>query len=96
MFKRVLAFIKERMRNGCYVMTLHAEEEMDNDDLEIFDVENAVWTGKIIERQRDRETGEWKYLMKGQALSETSVIVVLKLSPTGKVVILTVYNEQET
>ena len=93
MFKRVLAFIKERMRNGCYVMTLHAEEEMDNDDLEIFDVENAVWTGKIIERQRDRETGEWKYLMKGQALSETSVIVVLKLSPTGKVVILTVYKE---
>jgi hypothetical protein len=93
MFKRVLAFIKERMRNGCYVMTLHAEEEMDNDDLEIFDVENAVWTGKIIERQRDRETGEWKYLMKGQALSKTSVIVVLKLSPTGKVVILTVYKE---
>jgi len=93
MYKRVLALIKERMRDGRYVMTLHAEEEMDNDDLEIFDVENAVWTGKIIERQRDRETGEWKYLLKGQALSEKSVIVVLKLSPTGKVVILTVYKE---
>ena len=93
MYKRVLALIKELMRDGRYVMTLRAEEEMDSDDLEIFDVENVVWTGRIIERQRDRETGEWKYLLKGQALSEKSAIVVLKLSPTGKVVILTVYKE---
>lgn len=93
MYKRVLTLIKGCMRDGRYVMTLHAEEEMDNDDLEIFDVENAVLTGKIIERQRDREMGEWKYLLKGQALSEKSAIVVLKLSPTGKVVILTVYKE---
>ena len=93
MFKQVLTLIKERMRAGRYVMTLHAEEEMDSDDLKIYDVENAVWTGKIIERQRDRETGEWKYLLKGQALSETSVVVVLKSSPTGKVVIVTVYKE---
>ena len=93
MFKRVLAFIKERMREGLYVMTLHAEEEMDSDNLEIFDIENAVLTGRIIERQRDRITGEWKYLLRGQTLSETSVIVVLKLSPTGKAAILTVYKE---
>ena len=93
MFKQVLTLIKERMRAGRYVMTLHAEEEMDSDDLKIYDVENAVWTGRIIERQRDRETGEWKYLLKGQALSKTSVVVVLKLSPTGKAVILTVYKE---
>jgi len=93
MYKRILALIKELMRDGRYVMTLHAEEEMDNDDLEIFDVENVVWTGRIVGRQRDRETGEWKYLLKGQTLSEKAVIVVLKLSPTGKVVILTVYKE---
>ena len=93
MFKRVLALIKERMREGRYVMTLHAEEEMDSDNLEIFDIENAVLTGRIIERQRDRITGEWKYLLRGQTLSETSVIIVLKLSPTGKAAILTVYKE---
>ena len=93
MFNRVLALIKERMWEGRYVMTLHAEEEMDSDNLEIFDVENAVLTGRIIERQRDRITREWKYLLRGQTLSETSVIVVLKLSPTGKAVILTIYKE---
>ena len=32
MYTRVLALIKERMRDSRYVMTLHAEEEMDNDD----------------------------------------------------------------
>ena len=30
-------------------MTLHAEEEMDNDNLSIFDVERGILTGKIIE-----------------------------------------------
>ena len=39
-------------------MTLHAEEEMNNDDLTIYDVESAILTGKIVERQRDRETAE--------------------------------------
>lgn len=46
-------------------MTIHAEEEMDEDSLSIFDVERAILTGDIIERQKDRETGEWKYLVRG-------------------------------
>lgn len=93
MYKRILVLIKERMRDGLYVMTLHAEEEMDNDALELLDIENVVWTGRMVGRQRDSETEEWKYLLKGQALSGKSVIVALKLSVTGKVVILTVYKE---
>jgi len=93
MFKRVLTLIKELVREGRYVMTLHAEEEMNSDSLEIFDVENAILTGRIIARQKDRLTGEWKYLLRGQALSQDSVVVVLKLSPTGKEVILTIYKE---
>jgi len=66
---------------------------MDSDGLEVFDVENAVWTGIIVERQRDHETGEWKYLLRGESLARATVVVVLKLSPTGKVVVLTVYKE---
>ena len=81
----------------CLNTSLHVSEktgqDQDSDNLEIFDVENAVLTGRIIERQKDRITGEWKYLLRGQTLSETSVIVVLKLSPTGKAAILTVYKE---
>jgi len=39
-------------------MTLHAEEEMDDDNLSIFDVERGILTGRIIERQQDRDTEE--------------------------------------
>ena len=46
-------------------MTTHAEEEMDNDGLTIFDVEGVILTGEIIERQRDRKTRELKYLVRG-------------------------------
>ena len=42
-------------------MILHAEEEMNNDGLTIYDLESAILTGKIVERQRDRETAELKY-----------------------------------
>ena len=31
----------------------------------IFDVEHGILAGKVIERQKDRETGEWKHLVKG-------------------------------
>ena len=72
-------------------MTLHAEEEMDNEGLAIYDVERGILTGKIIERLKDRVTDEWKYLVDGQTIAGDRVVVVTKLSMTGKLVIITVY-----
>ena len=66
---------------------------MDDDGLTIFDIEHGILTGAIVERQKDGETGEWKYLIQGPTLAEEGeAIVVAKLSPTGKFVILTVYS----
>ena len=93
MFERVLKQMQEKVRVRKYVMTLHAEEEMDNDELTIFDVEHGILTGAIAERQKDHDTGEWKYLVQGQTLENNPVAVVAKLSPTAKLVILTVYLE---
>jgi len=75
-----------------YVMTLHAEEEMEDDDLSILEVEHVMLTGEIIERQQDQETGEWKYLIAGNALADEPIIVVAKLALTGTLVIITVYG----
>ncbi|MBI4673049.1 MAG: hypothetical protein HY741_15450 [Chloroflexi bacterium] len=61
MFERILNQFQEKVRKRQYVMTLHAEEEMNDAGLTIFDVEHAILTGKM--------------------------------SPTGKMVILTVYVE---
>ncbi|HEX9961483.1 MAG TPA: DUF4258 domain-containing protein [Pyrinomonadaceae bacterium] len=86
--------MREQVRDLEYVMTIHAEEEMENDNLSIFDVENGILTGEIVERQKDLETGEWKYLFSGKTLDDEDIIVVAKISPTGKLVIITVYLEK--
>ncbi|MBA3242370.1 MAG: DUF4258 domain-containing protein [Acidobacteria bacterium] len=86
--------MRGKVRALQYVMTLHAEEEMDGDDLSIFDVEQAILTGRIIERQKDAETSEWKYLIKGKSVAGRDVVTVSKLSSTGKLIIITVYVEQ--
>ena len=91
MFERILNRMREKIRTRQYVVTLHAEEEMDNDGLSIFDVERGILTGKIIERQKDHNTGEWKYLVEGQTVNDELIFIVTKLSITGKLVIITVY-----
>ncbi len=91
MFERILKQMQKKIRTRQYIMTLHAEEEMDDDELTIFDVERAILTGEIVERQKEYKTGEWKYLIKGYTLTDHNVIVVSKLSMTGKLVIITVF-----
>lgn len=92
MFERILKQIREKIRRRQYVMTLHAEEEMSDDDLSIFDVERSLLTGEIVERQKDAVTGEWKYLVKGNTVAGDEMVTVAKISPTGKLVIITVYR----
>ena len=93
MFERILNHLREKVRTRQYVMTVHANDEMDEDGLTIFDVESVILSGKIIERQKDQSTGEWKYLVKGESLTGESAVTVTKISPTGKLVFLTVFRE---
>ena len=86
--------MRDKIRRRQYVMTLHADEEMDDDGLTIFDIESAILVGAIHERQRDRKTKESKYLVRGQTVDGAQVVVVAaKFGRTGKLVILTVYVE---
>ena len=89
---RMLVRMREAIRTRNYIMTLHAEEEMDDDDLSIFDIERIILTGTIIEQQKDQVTEEWKYLIEGDSISNESAVVVAKMSVTGKLVIITVYK----
>ncbi|MGH2359682.1 MAG: DUF4258 domain-containing protein [bacterium] len=55
---RVLDKIRARVRSRQYVMTLHAEEEMEEDGVAIFDVEIALLSGRVVGRQiDDHESG---------------------------------------
>jgi uncharacterized DUF497 family protein len=72
-------------------MTLHAADELADDGFTVFDVERAILTGEIVERQKDHQSGEWKYLVFGQIIDGRLVTVVAKMSITNKLVIITVY-----
>jgi len=91
-FSHILNQIREKVRTRRYIVTLHAAEEMDDDGFSIFDVEHAILTGSIQERQKDRDTGESKYRLVGHALDNRRIEIVAKLSVTGKLVIITAYE----
>jgi len=93
MYDRILRQMREKIRTRQYVMTIHAEDEMMDDDLSIFDVERVVLAGSVVERQKDQDTAEWKYLVKGEIIAGDLAVVVAKISVTGKLVIITVYVE---
>ena len=59
--------------------------------MSIYDVENAINTGLILERQPDKVTGEYKYRIRGYSLENQLIETIVKFSLTDKVVIITVY-----
>jgi hypothetical protein len=92
MFDRILRLMRDKIRKREYIMSIHAEEEMDNDELSIYDVECVILNGKILERQKDKNTAEWKYKIYGPTISNNEAEVIVKLSPTEKLVVITVYK----
>ena len=74
-----------------YVVSIHAAEELEDDNLTILDIENIILTGRIVERQRDRQTRETKVLIRGRSLDGREAEVVVKLGLTGALYIITVY-----
>jgi hypothetical protein len=83
--------MREAVRHSNYIVTLHAAEEMDDDDFSIYDVEHCIMHGKIAGRQKEHKSTEWKYLFEGATFQERGICVVTKISFTGKLVIITVY-----
>ena len=74
-----------------YVVSTHAAEELEDDGLSILDLENIILTGQIIERQRDAQTREIKYVVSGGTLDGTRAQAVVKAGFAGKLIIITVY-----
>jgi hypothetical protein len=91
-FPKILKLMREKVRTSDYIMSTHADEEMDEDGLAIFDVEHVILTGEILERQKDNDTNEWKYRIGGQSVAGEPAEVIAKISPSGKLVIITVYR----
>ena len=76
-----------------YVVSTHAAEELEDENLSILDLENIILTGRINERQRDTQTREIKCVIAGITLDGTAAEAVVKIGATGKliVIVITVY-----
>jgi hypothetical protein len=92
MFDRILRAMRRLVRTDSYLMTLHGNEEMEADELTVLDVRQCIFTGDIIDRQRDHRTRESKFLIEGETVSGDRIVVVAKIGVYGKLVVITVYR----
>ncbi len=83
--------IRDLVRSLNYVVSIHAAEELEDDNLTILDLENIVLTGRIVERQKDRETREPKIVIRGRTLDGHEAEAIVKGSLTGILYFITVY-----
>lgn len=65
-----LTRIRDLIRRLRYVVSFHAAEEMEDDEIAILDLENIILTGQIVERQKDHQTDETKIVIRGRTLDE--------------------------
>ena len=77
-----------RSLNTSYPSTLPKNSADTPADL---DLESIILTGRIVERQNDRQTGETKVVIRGRTLDGHEAEVVAKVGPTGALYIITVY-----
>ena len=55
---REIEWIQERVRKGEYYFSRHGDQERQNDNLTIAEVEEALSTGRILEKYEDTGRGE--------------------------------------
>ena len=94
MARRIIDRLRDKIQAGEYVVPFHAANQLDDDEIRIFDVENIILTGEIVERQRDAQTRDRKYVIRGETLDGEEACCVVKIGPAGKVVIITAWVEE--
>ena len=92
MATRELQRIRNAVLDHRYVLTEHAYEEMEKDQLDVLDVESAILTGEI-ERALTQDPRGTRYVVVGKATDEeTPVGVVVRLVEHDQLLVITVYE----
>ena len=86
----VLSQIQQEVINKNYFISSHAEEEMQNDALEIEDIENAILKG-IINKKLTHDIRGTRYCIEGPAIDQRIIEVICRYNEKRKVLIITVY-----
>ena len=93
MHDHILHQMRAKTRAEEYIVPDHAYEEIQDDDLSILDGEHIILTGRIVERQQNSTSGEYKYVILGETKAGHLAVVVAKIRPTGKLVFITAWRE---
>lgn len=84
--------IRRAIREGRYEFTVHALEEMDEDDLDEMDVQFAILQGNIGSELTDDPRGI-RFVIRGTTReSDRQMEVVCRFLPSGLLRIITVYQ----
>jgi len=93
--RRILERIQAAIRNAAYDVTLHAIEEMAEDQLDLNDVEAAILSSRVVKAEEDDPRGT-KYVVHGAGADGiTPVGTVGRFTETGRYLIITVYEVTE-
>ncbi len=92
MYPRILAKIRTLVKQGEYILSIHAENELADDSLTEQDLEAAILNGNIMRRERD-SIGRAKYIIEGETLKGKDLTAVVQFFQTRQlVVIITAYE----
>ncbi len=90
-----LKLIRRAIREGRYEFTVHALEEMDEDEIEEEDVRQAILQGSLSAELTDDPRGA-RFILRGSTQTQDREIeVVCRFLPSGLLRIITVYELTE-
>jgi hypothetical protein len=82
--------IKQKIVDRNYYISSHAEDEMLDDLLERFDVENAILKGKI-DKKLTRDKRGTRYRIEGPATDGKIIHVICRFKEDSSLIIVTAY-----
>ena len=89
-----IAKLRDLVRAFAYSVSVHAADELDDDNLTILDLEAIILSGSVVEHQRDRITKEVKHVVRGVTLAGEEAECIVKIGPTGRLFVITVYLDR--
>ncbi len=90
----ILGRIRQKILLNEYFFSIHALEELENDDFTTDDAVHAILNGEIIEKLTYDIRGT-RYVVCGNALDERLLEVVCRFHPTSKLLVITCYETFE-
>lgn len=91
-FNRVLKKIRNCIQSGRWEITIHADEEAQDDNVSISDVKHAIENGRIMKKYTHDPRGI-RYKLLGETIDGRMLNIILKFNSLNEVKIIIVFIE---